>query len=95
VQENWSAPEYPPIEVTVIVSVTEAPGATLREVVLGAMAIVGGTWVTEKIRVALLLLKPRELLVYTAATVCEPTASALATAEGSGATPEELTVIAG
>jgi hypothetical protein len=95
VQENWSAPEYPPIEVTVIVSVTEAPGATLREVVLGATVIVGGTWVTEKIRVALLLLKPREMLVYAAAMVCEPTASAFATAAGSVATPEALTVIAG
>jgi hypothetical protein len=65
VQENWSAPEYPPIEVTVSVSVTDAPGATLRDVVLGARVIVGGTWLTEKMRVTLLLLllKPRELLV--------------------------------
>ena len=62
-QENWSAPEYPPMEVMVSVSVTEAPGATLSDAVLGASVIVGGTWVTEKIRVALLLEKPRELLV--------------------------------
>ena len=49
--------------VTVIVSVTEEPGATLSDVVLGATATVGGTGLTEKIRVALLLLNPRELLV--------------------------------
>ena len=47
----------------VSVSVTDAPAATLSDAVLGASAIVGGTWLTEKIRVALLLLKPRELLV--------------------------------
>jgi hypothetical protein len=47
----------------VSVSVTEAPGTTLREVVLGAMVTVGGTWLTEKIRAALLFAKPKELLV--------------------------------
>jgi hypothetical protein len=83
------------MEVMVSVSVTEAPGTTLREVALGAMVIVGGTWLTEKIRVALLLPKPRELLVYAAAMVCDPTASAFDTAAGSVATPELLTVIAG
>ena len=62
-QENCSAPEYPPIEVMVSASVTDAPAATLSDVVLEASVIVGGTCVTEKIRVALLLLKPRELLV--------------------------------
>jgi hypothetical protein len=51
------------MEVTVSVSVTEAPGATLNDVALGVNVIVGGTWLTEKIRVALLLPKPRELLV--------------------------------
>jgi hypothetical protein len=69
VQANCSDPEYPPMGVTVIVSVTEEPGATLSDVVLGATSTVGGTGLTEKIRVALLLLKPRELLVYTAAIV--------------------------
>jgi hypothetical protein len=53
----------------VIVSVTELPAVTLSEVVLGATVTVGGTWLTEKIRVALLLVKPRELLVYSAAMV--------------------------
>ena len=62
-QENCSAPAYPPIEVMVSVSVTDAPAATVSDAALGASAIVGGTWLTEKIRVALLLLKPRELLV--------------------------------
>jgi hypothetical protein len=47
----------------VSVSVTEAPGATLREVALDAIVIVGGTWLTEKTPVALLLAKPRDALV--------------------------------
>jgi hypothetical protein len=63
VQENCSAPEYPPMGVIVIVSITEEPGVTLSAVVLGATTIVGGTGLTEKIRVALLLPNPRELLV--------------------------------
>jgi hypothetical protein len=63
VQENCSAPEYPPMEVIVIVSVTEEPGATLSDVALGATTTVGGTGLTEKMRVALLLPNPRELLV--------------------------------
>ena len=62
-QENCSVPEYPPTEVMVIVSVTELPGITLSEVLVGATVIVGGAWVTEKMRVALLFAKPRELLV--------------------------------
>ena len=41
-QENCSAPAYPPIEVTVSVSVTYAPSATLNDAVLGASVIVGG-----------------------------------------------------
>jgi hypothetical protein len=63
VQENVSAPEYPPMGVIVIVSVTEEPGATLSDVVLGATTTVGGTGFTEKMRVALLSVKPSELLV--------------------------------
>ena len=63
VQENCSAPEYPPIGVIVIVSVTEEPGATLRDVIPGATTTMGGTGLTEKIPVALLLVKPREPLV--------------------------------
>jgi hypothetical protein len=49
--------------VTVIVSVTEEPGATLRDVIPGATTTMGGTGLTEKIPVALLLVKPREPLV--------------------------------
>jgi hypothetical protein len=79
----------------VIVSVTELPGVTLSEVVLGSTVIVGGAWLTEKIRVALLFVKPRELLVYTAAMVWDPTTSAFDTATGNAATPELLTVTAG
>jgi hypothetical protein len=52
VQENVTAPEYPPMGVIVIVSVTEEPGATLSDVVLGATTTVGGTGLTEKMRVA-------------------------------------------
>jgi hypothetical protein len=52
VQENVTAPEYPPMGVIVIVSVTEEPGATLSDVVLGATTTVGGTGFTEKMRVA-------------------------------------------
>jgi hypothetical protein len=63
-QANCSVPAYPPIEVTVTVSVTELPGATLNEEALGAMVTDGGGGAaTEKIRVATLLVNPGILLV--------------------------------
>ena len=63
VQENCSVPAHPPTDVIVSVSVTELPGATLKEPALGAMVTDGGIWLTEKTRVATLLPNPRELLV--------------------------------
>jgi hypothetical protein len=62
-QENCSDPAYPPTDVIVSVSVTELPDATLNEEALEAMVTDGGIWLTEKMRVATLLLNPRELLV--------------------------------
>ena len=51
------------MDVIVSVSVTELPGATFKEEAPGAMVTDGGIWLTEKIRVATLLLNPSELLV--------------------------------
>ena len=47
-----------------IVSVTEPPGATFREAALGAMVMLGGTWLTEKISVALLLRSSETAGIY-------------------------------
>ena len=41
-QENASVPVYPPTGVTVMVSVAELPGATLRDVLLGTTVTDGG-----------------------------------------------------
>jgi hypothetical protein len=50
---------------------------------------------TVKIRVALLLVEPAELLVYAAAMVWDPRARGFDTVAGNVATPELLTVTAG